>query len=388
MIYLIRLNDDYNSLEEQMRYVKEHVEETSNPLECFGMASLFYQLRQVILDGGRKPIFDDDLGTVGEIGAYFNLSLIDDYKLFFVENKEFLSEILTNTYFQNCDSFIEFFKSSYFHELSNRKYPKLDDTSFEAERLVLAFLEDKFSDAIPIYEDLIKRGNLYSFKNNDPTSRTDGFIVLNAIQGINNVFLSKNPETISSLSTFIHEFGHVYDFVDYERRFSVGEQLLSTKRCFLEVVSSYFQQSFLEFLITNNIRKDESQLELTRYFAGAFNNLDTSMLLLLLNDADYRKVINEDFDTNQVISMIKHTEVGRNYLFADNSKGIRVNGISEVNYALGMVLANTMVNGEVDFEDFLNIRGGNFDSNKLTSIGINADTANKCLTKTIDRHFC
>ena len=71
----------------------------------------------------------------------------------------------------------------------------------------------------------------------------------------------KINKQVPFIITLVHELGHEYENM-FMKNMSIAQQIDRYVFCFTEVMSQFFERVALEYLIKNNIYKDDAQREL------------------------------------------------------------------------------------------------------------------------------
>ncbi len=372
---MISLNSDYRNIESQIKDLEFLSTNIDDEVFDFfiknALLDTFYYLYTALtgIKLKREP------NAYAEQMDYLYLELIDQYKISFLNNKKYHRKVFLNA-LRNNGRMKNLFQQ---FNISDEESLPENDSNLDAEKVIFSFLEEKFSSAIPVLENLIKNRRIFLFSDIDYYYETFGATSYNFVQNIGNVFIQRELQDINILTTFAHELGHVYDFVECGQRFSTKGQFNLSQGTFSEVISTYFEQAFLEFLISNNIRKEEALYNLAAYLNEAYLDLQKSLFLTSISDDNYQKLIYE---------ILKSSEIKLEREFSYDIPPLEsLSGRLEIDYAYGLLLTNMMSNGNLSLEDFLRIRASTFSPEQLENIGFNPNRASKSLTKTLKKYF-
>jgi len=174
------------------------------------------------------------------------------------------------------------------------KYTLLDQEDFY--ELFFEFMKSIKQEAL--FDEFIYNGNIYSSKTNLDEC-CFGSIIFNPINKDIDIFIKNFSYDLHSMTTLAHEFGHVYDLINYNQ--STNEYNKYFYQSFNgEVCSKLFERLFIEYLLYNDILGDEVrdilfELEVINhdYLLGAY------LLSLLpdnyLKDESYKKLSRNNF---------------------------------------------------------------------------------------------
>ncbi len=378
----MRINEDYSDIERQIKDLSQFLETCTNKSRYYSVSSSFEMLNYLYcLRYGYEFLSGEVADNIARKSMELYQEILENEKSVFLRNKQFHKDTFCETYFGPSSSFLKPSRSSYLEKMRNSEKAKLK--TGEDKEILEAFFKEKFPEGSDILGELLERGHLYKFFGEDD-GLSDGFMTFNRCDNAANVFLKDDVCSLSSLVTLVHELGHVYDFSDSVRTFTDEEKARYAFGPYIEVMSCYYQQLFLDYLINNDIRVEEATVAFFELYSAFFHNLDNALLLSLVSDDEYRLIVGNDFKKREVISLLKESSLTEDYDFDDNCAWTVMSGTKEIGYSYGILLSNMLIDGSISKDDWFNLRAKEFDSSSLTSIGFSKDKANKCLVKRMD----
>lgn len=377
----MKLNYDYSDIERQMRVLKGRLENTTDKDEYYQCASVFGTLNYLYyLKNGREFITSDDASIIARKSSLYYQAILDLEKESFLRNKEYHRKVFFDSFFGPSDVFSRFVRTSHFKRMRDSNFQQLREE--EGNDLLLSFFKDCFKEGKVILEELKEEGHLYGFADDyDEITSSSGFMTFNRFEGLGNVFLRRELDSVSALATLVHEIGHVYDFLDSSKTFTMEEKSRYALGPYVEVLSIYYQQLFLEYLIKNNIRKEEVRMAYFDLFSGFFSNLDTALLLSLVTDQEYSLIVDGDYTKNDVLDMLNHSSLVQEFEFDEGYPVSVMSGTKEIGYSYGFLLSNMLVDRVISKNSFLRMRSELFKGDDLEEIGFSSELSRKCLVK-------
>lgn len=380
----MKINEDYSDIERQIKNLGRFLETCTNKSQYYSAASSFGILNYLYyLRYGNEFVSGEAADNITRKGMELYQEILENEKSVFLRNKQFHKDTFFESFFCPSSSFLKTCRSSYLKKMKSSKKAKLKIG--EDKEILEAFFKEKFPEGSDILGELLERGHLYKFfDEDDEFSSSNGFMTFNRCDNAANVFLRDDVHSLSSLVTLVHELGHVYDFYDSVRTFTDEEKARYALGPYAEVMSSYYQQLFLDYLIDNGIRAEEATVAFFELYSAFFYNLDNALLLSLVSDDEYRLIVGSDFTKRDVISLLRESSFTEDYDFEDNCAWTVMSGTKEIGYSYGILLSNMLIDGSISKDDWFSLRAKEFDSSSLTSIGFSKNEANKCLVKRMD----
>lgn len=380
----MKINEDYSDIERQIKNLGRFLETCTNKSQYYSAASFFGILNYLYyLRYGNEFVSGEAADNITRKGMELYQEILENEKSVFLRNKQFHKDTFFESFFGPSSSFLKTCRSSYLKKMKSSEKAKLKIG--EDKEILEAFFKEKFPEGSDILGELLERGHLYKFfDEDDEFSSSNGFMTFNRCDNAANVFLRDDVHSLSSLVTLVHELGHVYDFSDSVRTFTDEEKARYALGPYAEVMSSYYQQLFLDYLIDNGIRAEEATVAFFELYSAFFYNLDNALLLSLVSDDEYRLIVGSDFTKRDVISLLRESSFTEDYDFEDNCAWTVMSGTKEIGYSYGILLSNMLIDGSISKDDWFSLRAKEFDSSSLTSIGFSKNEANKCLVKRMD----
>ena len=340
----MRLNADYSDIKRQLIELEEGLKHSPDKDDFYSKYMTFGALNYVYGLRRRSNIFlSNEIEEFG-IKCYDESCL--KAKENFLSNKLYHREILGKSFDEASEAMVEIALSRYFRR---KHFPR------------------------------------YRF-DSITTMGVPAFTIFNTDEKFGNVFLYKKPRSVVTLASLIHEMGHVHDYLDVTSTFSNnGIVDYSVNSIFVETLSCYYNQLFLEYLLKNGIREEEVIFSFKEFFTSLFSYLESGLLLTLLSENEYRKVCDGNVMKEVVVKSLLEKKIIEEGEYSFSSLSSMMSGIDENRYSYGILISNMIINGEISLDDFMSIRGKDFNKESLESIGFSASKATKSLVRTMNR---
>lgn len=380
---MVNLNYNYDEIGRQLQQLRKRLDCCVLPFHYYELISNMMVLAD-LYHLSKNELFDGDLGIKNDMAIWskYNQRRKNRIKHDFLKNRDYHNAVFMANFFPASEYYAE--QALIFNRNEENSYFDSIEAS-EIRNILYSFFEEEFSEGKEILEELVKNNRIFGYSGEVyDTVSSRGFMYFNSILGLGNVFLRDDVNSIAALSTLVHELGHVYDFLTLEC--STKDRIFYSKGYFSEVMSSYYQQRLINFLIDNNIHKDEAITEEIENLSGLFFNLDSSLLLSLLSDCDYSLVIDEECTKEQLIGMVEESYADE-FTFEGSFDECSISGFKELGYSYGILIAEMISDGLIKRDDFLKIRNKKFSPKSLEGIGFDPDSSQKVLTKRIERAF-
>lgn len=223
------------------------------------------------------------------------ITLIKDNRKIFINN------VLSNQAIYNkiTNSTIKIYKESDFKFYTNygKKYHRLSDSQFDD--IILSFLESINPTIANNFNKKIKENEIFKIDQDEFLGATFPISILKKniiLFGLNN-----NNKTIFEAYILAHELGHDYELnVLNNSGFSNSYQKM-TETPFFEVASSFFEYSFIEYLLKNKIITNDSQLLLSDYLKEILIDACNISILSKINPSNLDEYGNIELN-NPIIS--------------------------------------------------------------------------------------
>ena len=252
----------------------------------------------------------------------------------------------------------------------------------ERERTVTTVLSDKdFYDIFwqfmrslhleQLFEKYVKEGKIYNTHFDEVRNNVLGYTVFNPMEIDTDIFIGDFHNDIDSMFTLAHEFGHVYDFNEFQGDIKDYNQYFY-QSFYGEVFSRAFEKLFLDYLIQNNILLEEAKDKLFETSNINYEYLLGAYMLTLVPD-DYLKYGHyEGIDKESFVQLVKYDfedeDVIRNYIMDSTYFSVS----EDLTYSYGSILSFFVKNAidEGGFKhpfirDFLKIRTNMFQESFL-----------------------
>lgn len=373
---MIPLNTDYSDIRRQLFTLKDGLCRNMNDTDVFSYVQswdvlyfVYFLSTGMMVDNGR---FKQDKILYQKASERNNV-IRNRYHQNFLNHKAFHAEMFSSFYFEAVDILDDFYSSNYYQKLISSYYPVLDFKNDEDLDLLFQFFREEAPELADLFSDLLKSGHLYRL---NPSLDRDGLTIFNSFDNICNVFVRERVSSVEFLATIIHELAHVLDYFDYGLRFSRHRQkLYSVQNLYVEVFSTLYQQKFYEFLIKNGVRKDETTLNVARYFDSYITGVGDAILFSMLPDEYYRSAVSGEFTRDYMVSLIGED------ICASSSADYTPLFDESLKYTYGIMIANSIIHDKKKYDEFLNIRSGYFDARNLMTIGITPEEMGKQMIK-------
>lgn len=382
---MLKLNDDFSEVERQIEFLSEYFHRTGkadNIMACYQTYYALLLFKSLCDEKSDKKIITRGKDYVSNIVFERTNQIKNKFMNNFLNNKDFHSEMLSSGFSDVSDLFEEYCESDDYNKLFGVYNKPLDSKKNEDYDLLVNFFKDVNPTLNDLFLEMVDKKRFY--KLNPLLFENGGFTVYNPIEKISNVIIKEKMPSIGYLATFVHEMGHVFDDNDFMKRFSVKDSMrLTSENMFIEVLSTYYEQRFYEWLLENNIRREETKLCYVNYMTSYLDALGDAVLFSLIPDEYHNAAVAGFFTSDDLVSVVEKKH--------NISTGLECEAdltIPEfddaINYGYGFVLANGISHDEKMFNDYLNIRNGMFDRNKLINIGLTPETTCKKLIKNME----
>lgn len=143
-------------------------------------------------------------------------------------------------------------------------------------------------------------------------------------------------DQVTFIKTIVHELGHEYENI-FMSNMSAIQQVDRYDFCFTEVMSSFFERIALDYLIKNNIYKDDAHRDLNLNYFDLHDRLGT--LYEISNEAKKENIIYDDQNIIEIEEQIKQNQ--------NDKKSYKVysyNYMNDIKYSYGYLLAEYFFN--------------------------------------------
>lgn len=290
---MIQINDDDKILYRRLQEAKILFKHCNNPNEKIALSNYIANIYNAISQVSEKDLCVKKRDIFGSNKYYkkFSRKLInleDEMLEHFMNNKAFhigyMSDVTCGV--EKIFPSDEDYKTEIYTELS------MDDFNDIFYQFMKSIYLDDF------FDKFLKNNNIYCY-NMDSDSNTLGSALYNPINKDIDILIGDFIPDMHALFTLSHEMGHAYDIslfdkdvADYNRYFYQSFNG--------EVFSKLFERLFLNFVIKNNILKDEAHDQLLDLEDNNHDYLLACYILSLLDnnyieDANYLDLDSEDY---------------------------------------------------------------------------------------------
>lgn len=385
---MLLFNTNYDSLYQQLINIEDSFWRGINPRK----KCIYYRTYQAIaellkeLDNHSSFKFLKSKHLEKDSMSYY-LKNIKKNDTNFLENRSYHVDMMLESYFSVSKMVSLFCNSGYSRQLDNSYIPTIDIGKDEDQELLLEFFQNEAFHLFPYYEELLENGGVFYLPNNEFFDKRGGVAVFNSIDNKVNVFMGSVYDTMDTLAGLPHELGHVSDFFDYRKRFSEKDQQLMIYRgIYGEVISTLYEQKFLEYYLENGRHKEDSLLGLFAYFDQRIQYLWDVAVCCMLDGDDCYYVLKHTIPLQSCHEVLLE-EGTLKYKPNLNDENRLLCFDDALEYGYGFLLANYFLENPLKYEEFLNIRNGYFSPEKLENIGINSKEISKSLVKRSEKIF-
>lgn len=193
------------------------------------------------------------------------------------------------------------------------------------------------------------------------------------------IFLANNGHKIKDMAILIHEFGHVLDFATYRQGHLVRNiGMYQATSVYTKVNSTYYEYSFYEYLIKNNIYKEEALLNLSNSLASYMDLL--AGISFLENVPDF--MLHED---KEIIKVSEIPNINEEKISFMRSAILEMKDSME--YGYGIMLAFAMLDNPSLYDSFQRIKELFVTKEKKDKARFTNKLIAKTMTKKINKYF-
>ena len=375
-------SDNIDSLQEEIDLIKDKLITTSprGLNDIFEMLEGFYQ---VMYNVGKE----EDLETAEIL----------------LGNKKFREKRLKERQMLHKKNINNFIKDKAMHNSFSGKIIELYDKDFkyfnpkrlylkenQMAEIICDFLNDEFNQADKFIE-LAEDGRIFK---NDIASDEDsllaigGYTMYDYINKKSFVVVTDDPKIwdVNMMRIIVHEFGHVAD--NFERDNASRNQNVRYYwwSSYPEVYSMLYEKLFFDYLIKNNMFKENAYAGLKSFYMDVFDNFNNIEYLSTLED---KLLINERYKRNNSLTdQIQVDEDGSLYISSAVLEGFN----ETKSYSYGGLLAvyfSFLKHNDIDlfnknFNEFKSRRFNLFDFKIFEDIGTNIDEIVNIYDKGLD----
>lgn len=239
------------------------------------------------------------------------------------------------------------------------------------------YLSVEDNKGLEIFNSQIKNRRIYNFGSKSGNTFGSTICNFSALSSYILLFY-KNHFDITTTATLVHEVEHIKDFMNLtKRKQKLDGFAYEFRSIYPEVLSLKKEKNFLEYLIENNLYKEEAKNLYHKYYIDTFLYLNQLMVLSCfdkeyLEDDKYKKLKKDD-----IITIFK--KKGLDILESCLVTNFDID--EELVYGYGGVLAvyfsylekNDKRRYKKSFKEFMNLRDLEFNTTNLEKIGTNVE---------------
>ncbi len=378
---MIALNNDYKIIYDKIKELEERFIDCKTPTDCVNYVNSYRAL--VILyeiccnvDPQNKKLSKDRFLNNSYLSFYNYLNTKTINHL--IKDKDVHSKLANNFLADVIKMFNSYLEDEYYPKITNNRRKYI--SSAEEFEILNGYFKTDGKRLKRIFE--IYQKEQYLFRLPEDFSeyyKTSGLTTYSPYDSSYYVFLADNDSKIKDMSILVHELGHVLDFQTYRKSHSsrnIG--IYQASSIYTEVNSTYYQYNFYDYLIRNNIYKNEVMFDLVDTTASYINNFVGMSLLENIGDCKLKK--NKGIiDINETSSLNEEQK----QLFKDDILDIK----ESLEYSYGLILGLTMLDDPTLYDKFQSIRSPYFSKEKLDSIGLCDANIGKTMVKKMNDYF-
>ena len=382
---MIKLNDNYRSIYTRIEELESHFLDCKKPLDSEAYVKMYETLLMIYmgLDKEYSPntkLYKNKFVHFSSVDKDNSIQKKSMEEL--INNKDRHSKLILD-FIDDINEIVNEYLTLYNDELDSKGLSYISPK--EQEEILEAYFNSEGMELKDLFVECQRNGSIYkmpdSFLN---TIMLIGATIYNPLGNEKLVFLAETENKIGELSTIVHEFGHVLDLSTYSSTHSNSMTSLYFQTSpYIEVNSTYQEYKFYEYLLKNNIYKDDTKAFLADSVVSYLENLSVLAPVGFIDSKLLRKhkgVLSREEITD---SVRQETGVSLDMSLCDNFIDIK----SALEYSYGMMIAFSMLDDKTLYDKFQMIRDPYFDKGKLDSIGIDDDKISKVMVKKMTNYF-
>lgn len=382
---MIKLNDNYRSIYTRIEELESHSLDCKKPLDSEAYVKMYETLLMIYmgLDKEYSPnpkLYKNKFVHFSSVDKDNSIQKKSMEEL--INNKGRHSKLIFN-FIDDINEIVNEYLTLYNDELDSKGLSYISPK--EQEEILEAYFNSEGMELKDLFVECQRNGSIYkmpdSFFN---MIMSIGATIYNPLGNEKLVFLTETENKIGELSTIVHEFGHVLDLSTYSSTHSNSMTSLYFQTSpYIEVNSTYQEYKFYEYLLKNNIYKDDTKAFLADNVVSYLENLSVLAPVGFIDSKLLRKhkgVLSREEITD---SVRQETGVSLDMSLCDNFIDIK----SALEYSYGMMIAFSMLDDKTLYDKFQMIRAPYFDKGKLDSIGLDDDKISKVMVKKMTNYF-
>jgi len=382
---MIKLNDNYRSIYTRIEELESHFLDCKKPLDSEAYVKMYETLLMIYmgLDKEYSPnpkLYKNKFVHFSSVDKDNSIQKKSMEEL--INNKDRHSKLILD-FIDDINEIVNEYLTLYNDELDSKGLSYISPK--EQEEILEAYFNSEGMELKDLFVECQRNGSIYkmpdSFFN---MIMSIGATIYNPLGNEKLVFLTETENKIGELSTIVHEFGHVLDLSTYSSTHSNSMTSLYFQTSpYIEVNSTYQEYKFYEYLLKNNIYKDDTKAFLADNVVSYLENLSVLAPVGFIDSKLLRKhkgVLSREEITD---SVRQETGVSLDMSLCDNFIDIK----SALEYSYGMMIAFSMLDDKTLYDKFQMIRAPYFDKGKLDSIGLDDDKISKVMVKKMTNYF-
>ena len=382
---MIKLNNDYKNIYNKIKNLEEHFLDCKKPLDSEAYVKMYETLLMIYmgLDKEYSPnpkLYKNKFVHFSSVDKDNSIQKKSMEEL--INNKDRHSKLILD-FIDDINEIINEYLILYNDELDSKGLSYISPK--EQEEIFEAYFNSEGMELKDLFVECQRNGSIYkmpdSFLN---MIMSIGATIYNPLGNEKLVFLAETENKIGEISTIVHEFGHVLDLSTYSSTHSNSMTSLYFQTSpYIEVNSTYQEYKFYEYLLKNNIYKDDTKAFLADSVVSYLENLSVLAPVGFIDSKLLRKhkgVLSRKEITD---SVRQETGVSLDMSLCDNFIDIK----SALEYSYGMMIAFSMLDDKTLYDKFQMIRDPYFDKGKLDSIGLDDDKISKVMVKKMTNYF-
>ena len=382
---MIKLNDNYRSIYTKIEELESHFLDCKKPLDSEAYVKMYETLLMIYmgLDKEYSPntkLYKNKFVHFSSVDKDNSIQKKSMEEL--INNKDSHSKLILD-FIDDINEIINEYLILHNDELDSKGLSYISPK--EQEEILEAYFNSEGMELKDLFVECQRNGSIYkmpdSFLN---MIMSIGATIYNPLGNEKLVFLTETENKIGELSTIVHEFGHVLDLSTYSSTHSNSMTSLYFQTSpYIEVNSTYQEYKFYEYLLKNNIYKDDTKAFLADSVVTYLEGLSVLALVGFIDSKLLRKhkgVLSREEITD---SVRQETGVSLDMSLCDNFIDIK----SALEYSYGMMIAFSMLDDKTLYDKFQMIRDPYFDKGKLDSIGLDDDKISKVMVKKMTNYF-
>lgn len=382
---MIKLNNDYKNIYNKIKNLEEHFLDCKKPLDSEAYVKMYETLLMIYMGLDKEYSPNPKLYK----NKFVHFSSVDKDNSIqkkrmeeLINNKDSHSKLILD-FIDDINEIVNEYLTLYNDELDSKGLSYISPK--EQEEILEAYFNSEGMELKDLFVECQRNGSIYKMPDSFLSMiMSIGATIYNPLGNEKLVFLAETENKIGEISTIVHEFGHVLDLSTYSSTHSNSMTSLYFQTSpYIEVNSTYQEYKFYEYLLKNNIYKDDTKAFLADSVVSYLENLSVLAPVGFIDSKLLRKhkgVLSRKEITD---SVRQETGVSLDMSLCDNFIDIK----SALEYSYGMMIAFSMLDDKTLYDKFQMIRDPYFDKGKLDSIGLDDDKISKVMVKKMTNYF-